>query len=274
MARSLVWACRFKQLKLARATFLSAESPTILSRPFFGYDLFLDVSRSDTHRLLYLEGERFVEEYKLLAAIVRRGYSVIDVGANIGYYLLMFEHLAGKDGQLFCFEPEPDNLLELKRNIENNQLTNVTLFEAGVGDKDGRTRLACGLNGMISEDNGGEIDVNLLRLDTVINQKIDMMKIDVEGYEGQVLSGARCLIKKFRPSLFVEVHPVLLSPTYSTKDILGFAEELYKNVRFYDGHMNGSLDSVRSRYTNNRVKEIKDKSRLLERREVFWMVCN
>ena len=273
-ARSFAWACRFKGLQLARTTFRSIDSPTIVSRSFFGYQLFLDVARSDAQRMLYLEGERFIAEHNLLRELLKPGDSVIDVGANIGYYLLMFERLIGGEGHIFCFEPEPDNLSELKRNIVNNHLNNVTLFEAAVGDKCGTTHLSRGLNGIVCEDQEGAIEVDLVSLDSAIEQRLDVIKVDVEGYEGQVLKGAQGLINKFHPSLFIEVHPFLLAEPYTTRDILDFAEESYADIRFYDSAVNGLLGKVSSRYSSRHsVNEIKDRAELLDRSAVFWMVC-
>ena len=63
----------------------------LVKRPFAGGDLFLDLARSQTQRLLWLNGERVVGERSLLASLLRPGMFVVDVGANIGYYLLMLE---------------------------------------------------------------------------------------------------------------------------------------------------------------------------------------
>jgi FkbM family methyltransferase len=260
---------------LARAVFRSADSPTIISRPYFGFELFLDVARSDAHRLLYLEGERFINEYMLLAQLVHKGDNIIDVGANIGYYLLMFEKLTGKEGRILCFEPEPDNLVELKRNISSNNLKNVTLFEAAVSETCGTVQLSPGLNGMISNDDVNSIEVDVVSLDSVIDGPINVIKVDVEGYEGQVLEGAKGLIKEFRPRLFIEVHPFLLPKPYSTQGILDLVQESYSSIKFYDGAVDGLTAKVASRYANkNPVNELKDRTKLLERSNVFWMVCD
>ena len=274
-AQSFAWACRFKGLQLAKMTFRSVDGSSVFSRPYFGYKLFLNIGRSNTHQLLYLEGERFVREQALLTGLVKQGDVIIDVGANIGYYLLMFEKLAGDRGHVFCFEPEPENLSELKRNIAGNHLNNVSCFEAAVGDKCGTTYLARGLNAMVcEEDEGLTLEVKMLTLDSVIEQEVDVIKIDVEGFEGQVLEGARNIIRRSRPALFVEVHPFLLSKPFSTSTILLFAEEFYSDIRFYDGQVRGLVGKMSSRYTGrNAVNQINDRAEILERSQVFWMIC-
>lgn len=108
-AISYFW--RFKTLKTAKAAFWGTSS-AVLERPFSGYRLSLDVSRTYAQRLLYLEGERFVKERKLIERLTEPGMIVVDVGANIGYYMLLFANFIGEKGKIICFEPEPDNLRE------------------------------------------------------------------------------------------------------------------------------------------------------------------
>ena len=80
---SQVW--RFQTLRLSNLVFDKWGDSIILSRKFGGEEIFLDVSRSNAQRLLYLEGERFVKEKGLIDRIVKPNMKVIDVVANIGY---------------------------------------------------------------------------------------------------------------------------------------------------------------------------------------------
>src|SRR5690349_11276470 len=116
--RAGVW--RFRSLRFAEHLFAGARSASVVDRPFFGYRLYLDVSRSNVQRMLYLEGERFLPEVPLLASLVAPGMHVVDVGANIGYYLLFLARRVGPEGSVTCIEPEPDNLIELERNLRGN----------------------------------------------------------------------------------------------------------------------------------------------------------
>ena len=86
--RAIVW--RFRTLRLAHSLFDRLPGSTVLARPFCGFNLHIDVQRSNAQKLLYLEGERFVAERHILRGLLKPGMRVADVGANIGYYTLLF----------------------------------------------------------------------------------------------------------------------------------------------------------------------------------------
>jgi FkbM family methyltransferase len=275
IGRLLVGLWRFNGLKVAKRIFGSVNTSTILSRPFFGYRLFIEVARTDTHQLLYLEGARFILERRIISELLRAGDIVADVGANIGYYALMFSRLIGQSGEVICFEPEPDNLRELYRNLQRNQLTNVKVTESAVGDRNGECTFACGINGTVRENGEGDIVVKMVRLDSVIRHKIDFLKIDVEGYEGHVLAGGERLIREHRPVMFVEVHPSLLTPQYSVSDILSFAERFYSNVEICEVEESGFRAKVSSRYLGRPIiRRTNDTTVALSRKNIFWMICS
>ncbi len=210
LARFTFWLFRFKTLARAIRIFSSVESPCLIRRSFFNYTLSLDVSRSITHQLLFLEGERFVQERFLLSTILKPGMRVVDVGANVGYYLLLFEKYIKPAGEVVCIEPSQKNLQELKRNIEANKFTNVKLLEAAIGMEDSNIGLREGINSKVIDKDHGDYQVALRKLDSLVSDKVDFLKIDVEGYEGQVLKGAHEIIIRDTPLLFLELHPHLL----------------------------------------------------------------
>jgi FkbM family methyltransferase len=193
-ARIVASLYRFNTLRIANRVF-SSVSDEVVSRHFYGKTLYLNVSRGNPQRLLYLEGERFVEERDIIRQLMRPGVASIDVGANIGYYALMLAHYAGDSAELICIEPDPANLVELRQNIEANHLTNVTILAAGAAAEDGSAELLGGVNGRIVSA-GGEIKVRTLALDTLADRSIGFIKIDVEGYELEVLRGARKLLQE------------------------------------------------------------------------------
>ncbi len=232
LARLWSWAVRARTLPFARRVFSEVTSPLILSRPVLGRQLVVDASRTDTHRLLYLEGERFLSEARLIAPLVRRGDHVVDVGANIGYYLLLWERLVGPGGFVHCIEPEPENLVELERNIEANQLGNVRVHRVALGATDGAVALRPGLNSGV--DPTGSLRASLRRLDSIGVERADVLKIDVEGYEGEVLSGGAALLKELRPTIFLEMHPWLLTAGHSVDSLLQLLLELYPRVEAHE----------------------------------------
>ena len=280
--RADIW--RFKTHPFAERLFAGVPAPLVLTRTIFGHTLPVDVSRSSAHRLLYLEGERFVAERHLLHQLLRPGMRVADVGANIGYYALLFAAAVGPGGQVSCFEPEPDNLAELGRTLAWNRLANVRVFPVAVGEADGEVLLARGVNGTVAAQGptpGPEaVAVPLRRLDTLLPEGVDLLKMDVEGYEGRVLDGAERLLREHRPIIFLELHPAAITPPHSLKTIIERLALLYSDLAAYVPAGQGSLgEKLAARYLpRGGVRRVKDLGALLvaynegRRQDPFWLV--
>src|SRR4051794_17508549 len=91
------WIYRLSLLRLSRIVFRDVRPGTIRLMEFYDRQLFLDVSRCSGNQLLWLEGVRHIKERLLLEEIVRPGMTVLDVGANVGYYALIFVSLLKGD---------------------------------------------------------------------------------------------------------------------------------------------------------------------------------
>ena len=234
--RFAFWVHRFHGLPRAERAFSGVAAPCILRRPLFGFRLAIDVSRTPTQRLLYLEGERFIGERFLLSRLVPKGGTVVDVGANVGYYLLLFEQLAGPDGSVLAIEPSAENLPELKRNVAENGFRNVELREVAVGASNGTVGFRSGINGGIAEASSAAYQVPLMPLDDVVgSRRVDFLKIDVEGGEGRVLAGGGNLLRRWRPVVFMEVHPHMLG-TYgdTARGVVDRLRTEYETVELYE----------------------------------------
>jgi FkbM family methyltransferase len=275
---SFCW--RFRTLSLSARVFAGAVQPYVLRRRLFGHELAVDVSRSSVQRLLFLEGERYIGERKLVRSLLAPGMRAADVGANIGFYLLLIESAVGPAGQVTCFEPDADNVRELRRNVEANRLANVEVVAAAVGTLDGAVSLRPGINAAVVPQGRGELTVPLVRLDSALAAPVDFLKIDVEGYEGHVLEGARHLLSVQRPNLFLEVHPGFLAPPHTVDGILGLLAEHYPEPELFETAPQDRLGAkLRGRYLGRPVRRVRDVAALLTacrcglRREPFWVVC-
>jgi len=140
---------------------------------------------------------------------VRPGDTVIDAGAYVGIHTLKLAKLVGPSGTVHAFEPDPDSFAVLKRNIETNGIKNVKLHNAGLGDSEGNIKIS-----MAIDENRGATQwvyaqdgIKITTIDSLGLEKLDFMKIDVEGMEQKVFMGMRETIKKFRPKILFESFP-------------------------------------------------------------------
>lgn len=156
-----------------------------------------------SHELLY-EGAHEQYETKLFRQFLTEGMTIVDIGANIGYYTLLGAKLVGDKGRVFAFEPEPQNFALLTRNIELNKYRNIVAVRKAVSNKTGKADLflnrQAGAHGFLPdrEDVVGVTTVETVSLDGYFEgseSPIDIIKIDVEGAELAVLQGMPNIIR-------------------------------------------------------------------------------
>lgn len=282
--RVLSWCNRFGALRCATRAFAGVPRGTLIRRRLFGYEIDLDVSRSSAQQLILLEGERFIDERFLLQKLLQPGMTVVDVGANIGYYLLLAVQSIGAAGRVICIEPSSENLPELRRNIEINGFANVQLHAVALGDREGETGLHTGINSGIADCESGPYRVPLRRLDQVVTERVDFLKIDVEGYEGQVLAGAEALLATHKPTLFLELHPHIVGRFgFSTSGILVDLRRHYPHITLHEKQSASTqtiFDKVAIRYFGRNplqlIANVDDYVRRYDagdREHTFWAVC-
>jgi FkbM family methyltransferase len=170
----------------------------------FGNKLFLNkkgLALSISHYGTYEELEAKIMEEK-----IKVGNIVVDVGANIGLHTLNMAKIVGNTGQVFAFEPDPSNFEILEKNVKINNYQNIILEQKAVGDKNGRTTLYQsdhpGMHRIFPQTKQakGQVQVALTSLDKYfidsnLADKINFIKIDVEGLEFSVLKGMKNILK-------------------------------------------------------------------------------
>jgi FkbM family methyltransferase len=135
-----------------------------------------------------------------LASYIKKGDTIIDVGANIGRLTLAAACAAGDSGKVFAFEPNPRIYRYLIGNLALNRAKNVQACNIAVGNVGGKVFLSDlkwdDMNEVVTEMQGNCIAAPINRLDRLIEvgQEIALLKIDVEGYEKFVLEGAGKLL--------------------------------------------------------------------------------
>jgi FkbM family methyltransferase len=148
-----------------------------------------------------------------LKSLVTPGATVVDVGANVGFFTRRFARWVGEQGSVIAIEPEPRNFADLLDVLrEDGTLARVRLIEAAAAEYNGTAHLK--LNPIHPGDHklaadGTGIDVKTVRLDDILAErkwpKVALVKIDVQGAGERVLDGAEQTLGRVRPAWFVEV---------------------------------------------------------------------
>lgn len=155
---------------------------------------------------------------KILLGLSENAYSILDIGANLGWYSL---HLAAQNTneQIYAFEPVPSTFTLLQENITLNQFENrITTFNFAIGNKNQRETffipdfygsVAASKEKLFEEQNNSEVDVEMRRLDDLAEkyslEQIDLIKCDVEGAELFSLQGGIETIKTHQPIILLEM---------------------------------------------------------------------
>jgi FkbM family methyltransferase len=157
------------------------------------------------------------EEYAALKACARPGAIVLDVGANIGAYTLLFAQWVGSDGHVYAFEPARASRSGLERHLTLNEVTpRVTVRAEAIAAAPGSQPFiesgTDGGNRLAGERTAGSIEVATTSIDAFCESAglmPDVIKIDIEGAELDALRGARRTIARRGSALalFVELHP-------------------------------------------------------------------
>lgn len=206
----------------------------------FGSSIKLDLS-DYIQRSIYLNTFE-PHESALVQGYLKRGMTFVDVGANVGYFTLMASALVGVEGMVLAFEPSPYAFGRLLHTIEGNHLPQVRAIQSGLSDASGELQLYLPkISGnhtptMIANDGGTPINVPTHRLDEYLTacgiDHVDLMKIDVEGFEPNVIRGATSYIQNGRiHAILCELNKFWLeknnsSPVQLYEEITSFGYEL------------------------------------------------
>lgn len=162
-------------------------------------------------RSLELYGEYCPEEWRMLKQIIRPGMTVVEVGANMGTHSVDIAR-ACAPGAFYAFEPQPRIFQILCANLALNDISNAFAYPEGCGEAEGEAIVppvdyaSEGNFGGLSLQAVGErgIKVRIRALDSLDLPTCGLLKVDVEGFEPQVLRGARRTVERCRPVIYIE----------------------------------------------------------------------
>lgn len=194
--------------KLIRWWFIKLANVKTAVREVQGSLMILDLTDKGIHKDLYLNGIREPQATKYLQSILESEWVVVDIGANIGYYALQEARVVA---EVIAIEPAPANCETLGMNIDINGYFNIEAHPLAIGDCEGEIALelsrACNWNSIATEGRKGNITVKVKTLDRFLNgSKVDFVRMDVEGYEMNVLKGMQKILRVDKPRMFIEVH--------------------------------------------------------------------
>jgi FkbM family methyltransferase len=201
-----------------------------LDRRIHDYRLLLDADDPGISRQLARLGSREPEQKFIVERLLKRGMTAFDLGANIGYYTVMMAGLVGETGRVYAVEPHPWNFELLSVNVSRNGMDErVALQRVAIARATGRETLLLSAKSnwhslhrpvvdmrspwrhKYARTVVGEIDVEARSLDDYLADKpaIDLIRMDLEGYEVEILSSlaARCARGLPRPAVLFETHP-------------------------------------------------------------------
>lgn len=148
--------------------------------------------------------QHITEDIVILEKYITKDSVVVDIGAHIGTMTIPMARLASV---VYAFEPMEENIKYLKQNIAQNNIVNAVVHETAVGSRMGTVGM---MHRNPSHTGGdtveGEGNIPMVTLDSLGLSRIDLIKIDVEGYEPEVLEGAAAVIKSQAPIIFFEIN--------------------------------------------------------------------
>jgi len=178
---------------------------------------------NDLSRQIFVLGRFEPNEFAWLSGLLKPGMCFVDAGANEGVYTLFAASRVGSAGRVWAFEPSPREFARLAANCAQNRLEQVRLFRSALSAQNGTASLA-----IVSGAHAGQnlleqpTDLPVLRHELVCIerfddvaareglQRLDVVKIDVEGEEYRLLRGAELSIRRFRPAILFECSDRLL----------------------------------------------------------------
>ncbi len=183
---------------------------------------------------IFFFGEYEADTNRILSQYIKKGDVVIEAGANIGSETLLISRIVGGTGYVYAFEPNPYTFERLGINISINELSNVSIHDIAMGESNGEISFNIypknfcnpGMSSKYMETSQTKkITVAQNTLDTFIREKniekVDLIKMDIQGAEMDMIQGADETIKRFMPTIFTEAY------------------DLYNDVKAFYGILSG-----------------------------------
>jgi FkbM family methyltransferase len=187
---------------------------------------------------LWADASVWSQDTSFLRRYLKPGDKVVDVGANIGFLALISSRAVGESGRIIAIEPHPKIFRFMCANITLDGATNISPVNCAVGEHSGETLLSDVRSDDLNAISSTGISVPMELLDSLTREidEIALLKIDVEGYEKFVLSGAHLTIAKTRCVYFESSDKACVKYGYRSSDIACVLKDCGFKIFRFTGH--------------------------------------
>ena len=182
-----------------------------------------------------------------LLSLIRPGMTILDVGANIGYFTVLFARAVGTTGEVLAVEPESENFFLLSLNVELTKQMEpnaapIRSHKLALTDRSGMARLQVfdknlGFHSLVHGGGVRREEVPTASLDEKIgswtNRRVDLLKSDTQGSELSLLKGAIHLLQRDHPLLCLEFEPHLNGNDFSIELVRFLVAQGYGHFRLF-----------------------------------------
>jgi FkbM family methyltransferase len=180
-------------------------------------------------------GKKKYPELHYLKDIIKEGDICIDIGANMGYYSFFMSEYCGSNGRVYAVEPVPLFVEIWKKNVSRTNINNATMFQYALGSEDKNVRMGMpvidgvvhhGMTKVVSDEDifyEKFFNAQMVVPDELFKdiEKVDFIKVDIEGYEHVVFDNMRKTLSKHKPLIQCE-----LSGNENRKQVIKILQEL------------------------------------------------
>lgn len=167
-----------------------------------------------------------------LKPYIKEGMTVVDVGAHIGSHSIKYSNYVGFTGKVIAFEPNPEAFECLKHNMSG--IKNVRIHNLGLSNKDKKLGIVNNPQNIGANYLTGDGNIPCIRFDDLHLNKVDFIKVDIEGMEPEFLDGARNTINTHKPIMFIEINRFALARNgYNPETVYDFLRKFgytFKNI--------------------------------------------
>lgn len=219
--------------------FLRKPKGTTVVKTHFGFKIELNPSIDlNIENVIYQRGvyeqatTEFIQEY------LKKGSTFVDAGANIGYLSLVAASVVCEKGNVYAFEPVKSTFDLLQRNAELNQFTQIKCKQFGLGSQSEEVVIYSenqnrGGASIVNRRSEQKETIQICPLDAILSEeKVDLLKIDVEGYEFEVLKGAEQIIRKDHPAIIIE-YSQQRNNAGANNEMIDWLSGVYEGYKFF-----------------------------------------